>query len=64
MWKIFFGLILSVVFLVEITVSRPENNAEILSEQFYDEVRQLLENKVAEKNVKNSKIKKKKSKIN
>lgn len=58
MYKIFCGLILSVVFLVGITVSRPENNAETLSEQFYDEVRQLLENKVAEKNVssKNKKI--------
>lgn len=51
MYKIFCGLILSVIFLVGITVSRPENNAETLSEQFYDEVRQLLENKVAEKNV-------------
>lgn len=51
MYKIFCGIILSVVFLVGITVSRPENNAETLNEQFYDEVRQLLENKVAEKNV-------------
>jgi hypothetical protein len=43
-------LIVTTFLLLNHVTARPENNAEVLNGQFYDEVKQLLDKKLEENN--------------